>query len=344
MRTPVIDLDDDPATAAALLERAAPDLGAPTAVVQEPGAPHDVARWAVRTARGAWRMKVATDPAAKARLRRGVGVLAALAEHAAGPSAAGPLRVPRVERVWDPGAEAAGLPLVVVEARLGASDAASRWGRLSPAGRDALLEPLARALHVLHAVPASAVARTEPPSAARAEGPVPARGPVPWREAARAGVARRVARVRAQGSLPCDLLARVEERLLAGVAAIPDGVERRLCHGRVRPSSVALGADAFVGLRDFEEARAADPLTDAALWMLSTGDPAGKSSRRFLDAFARERPPVPDLATRVDAYLGLETLRVVSEAADADASDALDALSQALEQWLAGAWGILRGV
>jgi aminoglycoside phosphotransferase (APT) family kinase protein len=335
MRTAVIDLDDDPATAAALFERAAPDLGEPRAMRLESGSPYDVARWVVRTAKGAWRMKVALEPDAKARLRRGADVLAAIGSRAGA--------VPRVERVQGDGA--AEVPLVVIESRLGASDAASRWGRLPPGARDALLDPLAKALAALHAVPAS------PPSPGHSAGAGPRVAkatptPAPaghglhggWRSVVGAGVAKRVGRLREQACLPSELLVRVEARLVSEVERIPDGVERRLCHGRVRPSSIALEADAFAGLLDFEEARVADPWTDAALWMLSTGDPAGRSSRRFLDAFGRDRERPPDLASRLDAYLGLETLRVVSEAADLGASDALDALSQALGGWLEGAW------
>jgi aminoglycoside phosphotransferase (APT) family kinase protein len=341
MRTSVIDLDDDPATAAALFERAAPDLGEPKAMRLESGPPHDVARWAVRTAKGAWRMKVATDPAAKARLRWGAGVLAALAERA--------VAVPRVDCVRGGDGEAVDVPLVVLESRLGQSDAAARWDRLPPAARDALLDPLAKALAALHAVPAAALPRNSSRghsagATQRASISAPTSAPAGhglphgWRSAVGAGVAKRVGRLREQACLPSDLLARVEARLVSEVERIPDGVERRLCHGRVRPSSIALEVDAFAGLVDFEDARVADPWTDAALWMLSTGDPAGKSSRRFLEAFGRERPRPADLATRIDACLGLETLRVVTEAADLDAPEAVDALGQALEQWISDAW------
>jgi aminoglycoside phosphotransferase (APT) family kinase protein len=332
----VIDLDDDPATAAALFERTAPDLGEPKAMRLEHGPPHDVARWAVRTAKGAWRMKVATDPAAKVRLRWGADVLAALSGRA--------VPVPKVDRVQggrdgDP----IDLPIVVLEARLGASDAAARWDRLAPAARDALLDPLAKALAALHAAPPlprghSAGASTRAAQATPTSAPAGHGLHGGWRWAVGAGVTKRVGRLREQACLSTDLLARVEARLVSEVERIPDGVERRLCHGRVRPSSVALEVDAFAGLLDFEEARVADPFTDAALWMLSTGDPAGKSSRRFLEAFGRDRARPADLATRIDAYLGLETLRVVGEAADLDAPDAVDALSQALEQWLEGGW------
>jgi hypothetical protein len=362
----VTDLDLDPETASALFERTAPDLGAPKALLLETGPPLDVARWGVRTEKGAWRMKVAVAPAARARLRRGAGVLSALAPHAEALAPRG-LVLPRLERLLDGGgAEGPDLPTVVVEARLGTADAASRWDRLAPGTRTALSEPLAKALATLHALPAADARRAlgSPSVANEAEAnrgvgdgaALPRAGPQGWREAVRVGVERRVGRVRAAGALDADVLARVEARLLSEVEAMPADVPRRLCHGRVRPSSIALespgrGRSGFAGLRDLEEARAADPLTDVALWLLSTGDPAGRAARGFLDAFRRASAATsdgpspggaalgaPGWATRLDSYFGLEVLRVVSETAEGGAPDAVEAMCPAVEAWCEGAW------
>jgi aminoglycoside phosphotransferase (APT) family kinase protein len=314
----VTDLDDDPASAAALFERVAPDLEEPKAVFCEAGPPHDVARWSVRTAKGWFRMKAALAPESRARLRRGAALLDALA--------ARDLRVPRVARLFAGDDAALEIPTVVVETRLGTTDAAGLWARSGRTARAALAEPLARALAALHRTPVEVLPW---------HGPRPATA---WRDAVRLGTERRLARLRGLEAHPGSLLDRVERRIESAVARMPADVPRRLCHGRVRPSSVALEGRALAGLRDFEEARAADPWTDAALWMLSSGDPVGEPSLAFVGALAREEAAPDDLGSRLDAYVGLEVLRCSSEATEAGASEAVDALQEALEAWLADAW------
>lgn len=313
------DIDDDPTAAAALFERTAPDLAEPRSVVLESGPPYDVARWTVRTATAVYRMKVAVEPAAKARLDWGARVLTAM--DGTGPPA------PTVARVHKGGGkDGVETPFVVVETRVGATDAATQWDRLAKTSRVALAEPLAKALSAVHAVPLDRLAwRGAPPA-------------TPWRDAVRLGAERRLAALRPSGTLPPDLLNRVRTRLEFALEAMPKDVPRRLCHGHVRPSSVALERGAFAGLRDFEEARAADPLTDAALWMLSTGDPAGEPARRLLAALASATGPRSELATRVDAYLGLEILRCLSDAVDADSPEGVEGLTEAVEAWVGDAF------
>src|SRR5262245_3093700 len=199
-------------------------------MVLEAGPPYDIARWAVRTKNDRFRMKVATTPEAKARLTWGARVHVALAHVALRGSHVPCSPVAFVRGGDDPARET---PLVVVESSPG-TDAASRWDRLPRAAREALADPLARALERLHAVPAERL-----PEEVRAAGTA-ARAARPWREAVGAGVARRAARLREQGALAPDLLRRVEDRLASEVERIPAGVERALCHGRVRPAAVLL--------------------------------------------------------------------------------------------------------
>src|SRR5438445_341854 len=115
-------LDDDPMTAAAIFEKAAPDLDQPVALGLEPGPPYHIARWAIRTQRDAYRMKLAVDTNARADLMRGARVSRVLRSRG--------LAVPEVHavhRVLDR------IELtVVVERRLGTTDAFSSWPALGP--------------------------------------------------------------------------------------------------------------------------------------------------------------------------------------------------------------------
>ena len=68
---------------------------------------------------------------------------------------------------------------------------------------------------------------------------------------------------------------------------------------------------AFAGIRDLERAGAGDPWEDVATFLVSTADPGGLPTRRFLDTYAGHVPPPPDVETRLDLYEGLVLLRIL---------------------------------
>ena len=327
-------LDDDPMTAAALFEKAAPDLDPPTALGMEPGPPYHIARWAVRTAGGAYRMKVAVEAAARADVLRGarvvraVGAIGAIgAMGAVGGMGARGLSVPEVHcayRVLDR-VEVT----VVVERRLGTSDAFSVWPMLGPVGRSALVEPAAAALRALHAfregdldLPIAARVGDDP--AKEALGPL-LLGPLGLLESA-------IARERLPDDLRRALHARVETQL----EALPTSLDRRLCHGTFGPHAMCLDRRAFVGLRDFEAARWGDPWEDLTCWIAGTTDFGTRGAEAIVATYLAGASPPPRLADRIDLYFGADLIRgLVWAPADAP-TQVLDRFLAALDTWGSG--------
>jgi aminoglycoside phosphotransferase len=315
----MLDLDADPADAAALFERAAPDLGEPTAVWFDGGPEDDVFRWRVRSTAGAFRLKVATSALGSGRLRTGAAVLAAVGR-------AG-LPVPRVVRFAD--APTDGAAAVLVETRGLDRDAALEWPRLVRPGREAVVDRWAEALANLHRLP---------PSRAGLE-PAPGCAARDVRLLLVTEIADALDAPRSRRLLPESFLERVEVRLCGLVDAMPPGVAAAPCHGASSLSSVLLERRAFAALRDFERARVGDPASDLARAALALGDPGGPLARRLVTAYRSAVGPAPagaggSVEARIRLHVGIDLVRAVSLAAADSPPEVVAAILDGLESWL----------
>jgi aminoglycoside phosphotransferase (APT) family kinase protein len=326
----VDDADADPAVAAALFEKAAPHLDPPTAMVLEAGPPQtevgwspglgwgptgagpSVRLWRVRTPKGAYRLKLADEPAARAALLRGARAARVLRSRG--------LPVPEVV------AATPSLGRVdvtaVVEERLGTTDAASSWRALGPRGRAGVEQALGSVLRHLRALPPSELDR---------EGVLPdvPRSDPMGAEAADALLDAAPARER----LDEGLRATVRERLRAGLDVPVASRGPSLAHGALSPASVALDRRSFAGVLDLEGVRWGDPWDDVAAWASAAGGPFGVPSKDLLLGVLAGEPPTEGLGVRLDALVGLRRLRAVLDVPDEAPPSCREALVEALSWW-----------
>ncbi len=309
----------DADAAAALYELAAPDLPPPTSVRREATNDAEIAAWAVHAKGRVVRMKIAGVESAVQRLRRGARLLLPLA--ARGIRVAEPLRV-----VEKPGGATV---TVSLERRLGTTNAAIGWPILGAPGRLAFAEALAQALLALHvtaaAGPSSDAAVLVAPNAAPAT--------LPWRSLVDERVRRRIAFLRDADVLIPESAERIERRMAAATAKLPESIEPSLCHGSFALCGAALERRAFAGLLDFESACLGDRWLDVAAALPALGDAESGPGRRFLEAYSAAEPPPPDLASRFDLYGGLVLLRALSVVAAAFPSEARSAAERLTEQF-----------
>ena len=305
---------DDADAAAALYELAAPDLPPPTSVRREATHDPEIAAWAVHAKGGVVRMKVAGVDAAVARLRRGALLLPALA--ARGIRVSEPLRV-----VEKPGGSAV---TVALERRLGTTNAAVGWPILGAPGRLAFAEALAKALLELHRIESM----TGPASDSGAS------APLPWRSLVEERVRRRVAFLREADVLSRESAVRIEERMLAASAKLPESLAPSLCHGGLALPAAALERRVFAGLQDFESACLADRWLDVAAALTALGDLDSGPGRRLLDVYTAVEAPPADLTSRLDLYGGLVLLRALSVVAAAFPVEARSAAERLTEDWI----------
>ena len=315
----MLDQEADPGVAAALLERIAPGLDPPSAVLLESGSTPELTRWLVRIRRGGYRMKVATTPKWGLRLR----INAAVATVAARGGVPAPESVRIEEEEGDPGLT------VVLETRLGSTNASSVWGRAPRPERIALADEIARALARLHGIPADArILHRSPPTAER------------WRGGVSAAVERSLDRLRESEALPKNLVGAIAERLRRCVERFPPAAPVALCHGSLRLATIGLEKRALAGFFDFEHARAGDPLADAVHLVVTTGEPDGAFARRFLATYLAAAPAVAQaggVEDRIAAYTGLDLLQALRRPGAAESPDTLATFVDLLEVWVDGA-------
>ncbi|MCC7138991.1 MAG: phosphotransferase [Planctomycetes bacterium] len=309
------DLAEDPETVAALFEAAAPELPPPVAILREPDGPRGVARYAVRTRGGAFRLKLGLDGASAAAVAHGVSALPALA-------GAG-LVVP-ASLAWRPGAE--GVPAVAVERRLGATDAAVAWPVLGPAGRDAVLGAAVGALAALHALPASVV---------------PGGSAGGWRERVRRCADRHLGRLTDRDDVPAATLAAVRDVVGQATEALAADLPLAPCHGAPGLRELTVERRAFSGWRDFEALRLGDPVLDLAhLSFAIEGPEATRSGAALVAAWGRAGGDERAARARIPLYRLLLTAAAVAAIPPGEAPVSLAllaALSAAAAARIAGA-------
>ena len=309
-------LDDDPMNAAALFEKAAPDLDPPVALGMEPGPPYHIARWTVRTPSGAYRMKLALQTSARADLLRGARVARVLRSRG--------VSVPEIHcayRVLDR-VEVT----VVVEKRLGTSDAFSLWPSLGPVGRRALVGPTASALRALHAFREGEL-----------DLPIKARdGDDPAKEALGPLLLGLLDGPVVKERVPDDLRKTLRARVETGLDALPSPLDRRLCHGTFGPHAMCLERRAFAGLRDFEAARWGDPWEDLTCWLVSATDLGTPVAEEIVRTYLDGAAPPPRLGERMDLYFGADLLRGIVWAPDDAPTHVMERFYAALEAWAHG--------